>query len=88
VVIVAPVADWFDDLVRNRADLTNRPKVMNGARLNAAQIDYLCRHYRVGIFDNRHGALAGYPPSAPPGELREHRAIVERLRCARPLPLG
>jgi hypothetical protein len=88
VVIVAPVADWFDDLVRNRSDLSNRPKVMNGARLNAAQIGYLCAHYRVGIFDIHHGALAGFPRSASSRDLRAHRAVVERLRCAAPLPLG
>jgi hypothetical protein len=88
VVIVAPVADWFDDLVRNRADLANRPKVMNGTRLSDAQIAFLCAHYRVGIFDHRHGVLAGYPRSAPPGDLREHAVLVKRLGCAAPLPLS
>ena len=87
VVVVAPAADWFDDLVRNRADLANRPKVMNGARLDEAQIAYLCSHYRVGLFDIRHGALAGYPRLAPPRDQRAHEALMKKLSCAAPLAL-
>jgi hypothetical protein len=88
VVIVAPVADWFDDLVRNRADLSNRPKVMNGSRLSEAQARALCARYRVGVFDIRHGAALGYPASASPQEMEAHRAVLRRTGCAHPLPLS
>ncbi len=87
IVIVQPADVLYDDLVRNNPDLSNRPLVMNAARLSDAQILDLCRRYRVARFDLSDGARAGIrsiggPPPAPPSP-----AAARRLACAAPLPI-
>ncbi|HYD12654.1 MAG TPA: hypothetical protein VEC11_07390 [Allosphingosinicella sp.] len=85
------LVDWpwgmANDLVRNAPDLSNRPKILAGNRLNAAQVRDLCRRYRVEIFDVRHGQRAGLPPALPEGAQAPPSA-VQAARCGTPLPLG
>ncbi len=87
VVLVDWPWDMVNELVRNAPDLSNRPKIMAGGRLNPAQVRYLCRRYRVEIFDPRHGALAGLPPALPEGSASPPPSAVQAAGCGTPLPL-
>jgi hypothetical protein len=86
IVLVEPAGVLLDDLVRNAPDLSNRPKIMNEDLLSEAQLRYLCTHYRVEIFDIRHGLRSGItslggplpPPSGP--------SLARRIGCGSPLP--
>jgi hypothetical protein len=87
VVLVDWPWDMVNELVRNQPDLSNRPKVMAAGRLNVAQILYLCRRYRVEIFDVRHGAYAGLPAALPDGSVQAPPSTVRAAGCGTPLPL-
>jgi len=83
LVIVDPAFDIFDDLVRNAPDLSNRPKIMDGGRLDAAQIRFLCGRYRVEIFDIDDGVRVGLPRIIPPG-LAQRPPSAVRQACGAP----
>jgi len=83
LVIVDPAFDIFDDLVRNAPDLSNRPKIMDGGRLDAAQIRFLCGRYRVEIFDIEDGVRVGLPRIIPPG-LAQRPPSAVRQACGAP----
>lgn len=86
VVLIVPAEDLFDDLVRNAPDLSNRPKIMDLRRLDAAQIHDLCRRYRVALFDIRNGARAGLPANPSQEVLDRYSEASNRLGCGTPLP--
>jgi hypothetical protein len=69
------------DLVRNQPDASNSPKVMDIWYLNEAQIQDLCKHYKVAMFDRRLGAQAGIPWDDT-GDLSGNRRVFERIGCA------
>ena len=87
VVLIVPAEDLFDDLVRNRPDLANRPKVMDVRKLSPDQIEALCRSYRVAYFDIRHSVSTGFPQMVTRKELEKYSARPEQVGCATPLPL-
>lgn len=74
---------FAEDLVRNRPDLANQPKIMDLGSLNPQQIRQLCARYRVQTFDRRHGRLAGIPDEpSKSGALRQKlRALLSQIGC-------
>jgi hypothetical protein len=60
VVVVDSSGSLFaEDLIRNDPFLRNRPKVLDLTKLSDADIDRLCTHYSVAIFDQSQAAAFG-----------------------------
>lgn len=85
VVIVVPAEDLFDDQIRNRPDLTNRPLIMDLRQLDSDQIRLLCSRYRIGLFDMKVGARVGLPATAPTEIMERYSAPGRRVGCASPI---
>ena len=69
------------DLVRNRPDLSNKPKVMDIEMLNEAKIRYLCARYRIELFDGKQRAKV-HIPWDDTGDLSGLRALLKPIGCA------
>ena len=78
---------YAEDLVRNRPDLSNRPKVMDLNMLGEGQLRALCGRFPVEIFDRRHAERAGIPRIGRQDRGTERRALLRRLGCGAPIPL-
>jgi hypothetical protein len=61
VLIDADNTFFAADLVRNSPLLTNRPKIMNLVALTTDQIDQLCKHQTVALFDAADAMAFGVP---------------------------
>ncbi len=91
VVIVDRTGLMFAvDLVRNDPLLRNVPKVLDLASLDEAQIQTLCRAYRVGIFDRKAGVALGIPvvesETAADARRRAKRDFLDRNGCGEIIP--
>jgi hypothetical protein len=76
-------------IVRNTAEVDQRPKVMLLQSLSEAGLEELCARYDVRLFDKRHGAKAGIPLAAARDPLGAGaRAKLAQLGCDNPLPLS
>ena len=69
------------DLVRNQPDVSNTPKVMDIAQLNEAKIRYLCKRYKIAVFDRRQGDQAKIPLDDT-GDLSGNRPMLKLIGCA------
>lgn len=84
IVLIAPAEDVFDDFVRNAADLSNRPVIMDLRRLNPGQVKLLCQSHRVAVFDIRSGVRTGFPATASDAELKRYSVDPARIGCGTP----
>lgn len=80
---------YAEDLVRNRPDLANRPRIMHLLSLTGPGIVRLCRHYRVARFGAAEGraygiGAGGAPLDDPPSATRQQ--LLDSLKCAPRLP--
>jgi len=78
---------FAEDLVRNDPFLRNRPKVLDLTNLSNANIEHLCMHYSVAIFDYGQATALGITPNdhatAADDEARAGlRAVLLRRACA------
>ena len=75
------------DIVRNHANFSQRPKVMEIQLLDEADLRALCRRYDVRLFDRRHGSRLGMPIVETP-DFSGAREILPAIGCDKPLPMS
>jgi len=80
VLINADKTFYAADLVRNQPLLTNRPKIMNLAALNTAQIDSLCHDQTVALFDESDAKAFGIPFDADGKFIGIESSVAQKIR--------
>lgn len=90
VLVDARGAAFVQDIVRIDDPLT-RPLLLDLAVVEGDQLVALCRHRRVMILDEHQTrALGLLPPlgrEEPAAPFASRRALLDRLRCGRPVPM-
>lgn len=78
-------------LVRNDPFLRNRPKMLDLAKLDEADIAELCARYSIAVFDRSQAFAFGIPPGdmykSDYDALRRARTAMARLSCGSEVPV-
>ncbi|GLV25112.1 MFS transporter [Sphingobium sp. Cam5-1] len=87
VVLVDPRGGLYvTDLVRGRDGVPGRPMVMNLGMLTLGQVDELCRHYVVELFDRAEFRPLGVPLARwNLGRMDALRAHMKAVGCDKPV---
>ena len=87
VVLVDPRGGLYvTDLVRGRDGVPGRPMVMNLGMLTLEQVDELCRHYVVELFDRAEFRPLGVPLAGwNLGRMDALRAHMKAVGCDKPV---
>jgi hypothetical protein len=86
VLIDADKSFFAADLVRNSPFLINRPKIMNLIALTADQIDGLCEHQTVALFDATDATAFGVPSDPMGKSIGVRESVAKKLRDPQLLP--